>query len=248
MAEVASFGNIVNSLLAVRQNYHEQLKSIPQYEAYLLVESSTEKAAGALHGSAGSAASIAAEVVDSLQFARGRFEQHLSSVPEYRTLLAIDKLIREISIELGVAKPVSESAAKLPEAAFEPAPAPQHDSVVPVAAEPEALVATAEPAADVAEISASPPADAHVQPSRVMNIDLDEAPADDDIALAEMPSRESSIEGGEDEDLLEIAYRDVEQAVAGSAHAGHIDDTAEPAPAIPPQPKMFDEDTDEAAA
>src|SRR5689334_7454175 len=43
MAEVASFGNIVNSLLALRQDYHEQLKSIPQYEAYLLVESSTEK-------------------------------------------------------------------------------------------------------------------------------------------------------------------------------------------------------------
>src|SRR5262245_52477185 len=115
MADVASFGNIVNSLLGLRQDYHEQLKTIPQYEAYLLVESSTERAAGALHTSAGSPASIAAEVIDSLQFARNRFEQHLSSVPEYRTLLAIDKLIKEISIDLGVTKPASESAAKLPD-------------------------------------------------------------------------------------------------------------------------------------
>src|SRR6201999_4150841 len=83
MSEVASFGNIVNSLLSLRENYHEQLKAVPQYEAYLHVQSATEKAAGALHGSADSPASIAAEVIDSLQFARSRFEQHLNSIPEY---------------------------------------------------------------------------------------------------------------------------------------------------------------------
>jgi len=240
MAEVASFGNIVNSLLALRQDYHEQLKAIPQYEAYLLVESSTEKAAGALHGSAGSPASIAAEVIDSLQFARSRFEQHLSSVAEYRTLLAIDKLIKEISLDLGVTKPVSESAAKLPEAAFEAAPAALSESAPPVATEPEADAAAHE------DIDAAPPTDTPLQPSRVMNVDLDEAPpVDDDIVPVHAPRHESSIEGGEDEDLLEIAYRDVTKAAADSEHD---DSTAEPSPAIPPQPKMFDEDTDEAAA
>jgi len=211
MAEVASFGNIVNSLLALRQDYHEQLKAIPQYEAYLLVESSTEKAAGALHGSAGSPASIAAEVIDSLQFARSRFEQHLSSVAEYRTLLAIDRLIKEISLDLGVTKPTSETAAKLPEAAFETAAAPLSESPAPVAAEPEA-----EPAAHDVDAAASTPADAPLQPSRVMmHVDLDEAPpVDDDIVPVHAARRESSIEGGEDEDLLEIAYRDVTKAAA----------------------------------
>ena len=247
MAEVASFGNIVNSLLTLRQDYHEQLKAIPQYEVYLLVESSTEKAAGALHTSAGSPASIAAEVIDSLQFARSRFEHHLSSVPEYRALLAIDRLIKEISVDLGVTKPVSESAAKLPEAVFEAAPSPMSESAAPVAAEPEPIVAATEDAAVVVETTASPPSDAPLQPSRVMNVDLDETPpVDDDIVPVHPPHHESSIEGGEDEDLLEIAYRDVTKAAADSAE--HADDVTVPSPAIPPQPKMFDEDTDEAAA
>jgi hypothetical protein len=241
MAEVASFGNIVNSLLTLRQDYHEQLKSIPQYEAYLLVESSTEKAAGALHASAGSPASIAAEVIDSLQFARNRYAQHLSSVPEYRALLAIDRLIEEISIDLGVSKPVLDSAAKLPEPVFEAAPSALSESIEADAADPEA-------AAHEDVEATAPPANAPLQPSRVMNVDLDETPpVDDDIVPVRAPRHESSIEGGEDEDLLEIVYRDVTKAAAETVDAEH-DDMTEPAPAIPPQPKMLDEETDEAAA
>jgi hypothetical protein len=254
MAEVASFGNIVNSLLTLRQNYHEQLKSVPQYEAYLLVQSSTDKAAGALHGSAGSAASIAAEVIDSLQFARSRFEQHLSSVPEYRTLLAIDRLIKEVSIDLGVTKPVSESAAKLPEAAFDVAPAPLSESAAPVAAKPEAAVRAAEDAAaaEAAHVEVEVPAQAAADspihaPSTVTPTDLDSEPLGDDIVPVEASHPEARL-AAEDEDLLEIAYRDVAKAAAELAHAEHADGIAEPVPAIPPQPKMFDEDSDEAAA
>jgi hypothetical protein len=243
MAEVASFGNIVNSLLTLRQNYQEQLKSIPQYEAYLLVQSSTEKAAGALHGSAGSATSIAAEVIDSLQFARNRFEQHLSSVPEYRALLAIDKLINEISLDLGITKPVSESAAKLPEAAFEAAPATLSESGAPIEAELDAAVLAAETAPEEFEAPVQTAAESSVHAS-VMPIDLDSEPlGDDDIVPVEMSHPETQLT--EDENLLEIAYRDVAKAAAESAHA---DSTPEQAPAIPPQPKMFDGDTDEAAA
>ena len=238
MAEVASFGDIVNSLVTLRQNYHEQLKSIAQYEAYLLVESSTAKAAGALHASAGSPASIAAEVIDSLQFARSRFEQHLSNVPEYRTLVAIDRLIKEVSSDLGVTKPAPVDAS----VAAVAAPPLEHANAAP---EPDPIAAVAEASAVVAEITA-PPVDAPVQPSRVMAIDLDEAPAhDDDVVQAH---GESSIEGGEDEDLLEIVYRDVAKATADSLVAEDADSAAEPSPAIPPQPKMFDEDTGEAAA
>jgi hypothetical protein len=247
MAEVASFGNIVNSLLALRQDYHEQLKSIPQYEAYLLVESSTEKAAGALHASAGSPASIAAEVIDSLQFARNRFEQHLSCVPEYRALLAIDRLIEEVSVDLGITKPEPASAAKLLEPELDAAPSFLSESVAPVAAEPEAAVAAQE------DVGPAAPANAPLQPSRAMDSDLDEAPpVDDDIVPVHTSHHESSIDGGEDEDLLEIVYRDVikaaEDPVEDSADAGHAEDMTKPSPVLPPQPKMFDEDTGEAAA
>jgi hypothetical protein len=242
MADVASFGNIVNSLLAVRQNYHEQLKAIPQYEAYLLVESSTERAAGALHGSAGSPASIAAEVIDSLQFARSRFEQHLSSVPEYRALLAIDKLIKEISIDLGITKPVSESAAKLPPAAIETAPAVLSESMEPLAAEPGSAAHEEIDAAAPTAVDRSLHA-----PSMVTPIDLDAEPIDDDIVPMHAPHSEAKLPA-DDEDLLEIVHRDVTKAVMDPVDAEHAEHMTEPSPAIPPQPKMFDEDTDEAAA
>lgn len=244
MAEVASFGNIVNSLLTLRQSYQEQLKSIPQYEAYLLVQSSTEKAAGALHGSAGSPASIAAEVIDSLEFARNRFEQHLSSVPEYRALLAIDKLIKEISLDLGITKPVSESAAKLPGAAFEAGPAALSDRAAPIAAQSDAAMTAVETAREdefEAPEQAAPETSLHAS-AMATPIDLDSEPIGDD-ASAEIAQREAQL--AEDEDLLEIVYRDLAKAAAESAHA---DGAAELARAIPPQPRMFDGDTDEAAA
>lgn len=97
-----SFATIVDTLAGARRDYHEKLKSIPQYEAFLLIESSTEKAAGALHGTEASSSSIATDVIDSLQYARTRFEQHMASIPEYRVLMAIDKVIKEISQHLGL--------------------------------------------------------------------------------------------------------------------------------------------------
>lgn len=103
MSAVASFGNVVNSLRSVRDDYHEQLKSVPQYEAFLLVESSTEKVAGTLNAIvAASTSSMASEVVEALELAKAKFRQHLASVPEYRALLAIDKLIAEVSVDLGL--------------------------------------------------------------------------------------------------------------------------------------------------
>jgi hypothetical protein len=246
MSEVASFGNVVNSLLSLRQDYHEQLKTVPQYEAYLLVQSSTEKAAGALNASAAAPASIAAEVIDSLQFARSRFEQHLSNVPEYRTLLAIDKLIKEISIDLGITKPEQAPVADAPEAevAAEPvsaaptAPALDDEVVAAAPAEPE----EAEVAAESSQVE--PP----VQPSRAMSIDIDdEHAADDDIVPVQGARRETAI-ASEDEDLLEVAYRDVAKATEEPANAADTGTAAESHPATPPQPKLFEEDTDEAAA
>ncbi|XUM21136.1 hypothetical protein ACRAVF_27700 [Bradyrhizobium oligotrophicum S58] len=118
------FATIVDTLAGVRRDYHEKLKSIPQYEAFLLIESSTEKAAGALHGTEASGSSIATDVIDSLQYARNRFEQHMASIPEYRVLVAIDRVIKEISQHLGLA-PQDDASAKesLAEAAEQPAEA-----------------------------------------------------------------------------------------------------------------------------
>jgi hypothetical protein len=243
MAEVASFGNIVSSLVALRQNYHEQLKSVPQYDAFLLVQSSTEKAAGALNASADGPASIAAEVIDSLQFARSRFEQHLNSVPEYRTLLAIDKLIQEVSIDLGVAEPAFASAPELPEAATSEAATPEplvaaaeaeeeepqaqaaeeheHDDAAAVAAEADPVVAAVQ--AVESEAIARAPVESPLTPSR-LTIDLDDALADD-IVSVHVPRRDSAIEDGEDDDLLEIVHRDAKSA-APSASAKDAEEAA----------------------
>jgi hypothetical protein len=103
MSEITSFGNLVNALNAVRHDYHEELKSIAQYEAFLLVESSTQKVAETLNGLDNSPKpSMAAEVISTLELAKTKFKEHLTSVPEYRALLAIDKLISDVSIDLGV--------------------------------------------------------------------------------------------------------------------------------------------------
>lgn len=103
MSAVESFGNLVNSLRSVRDDYHEHLRTVPQYGAYLLVESSTATVAGALHPIVNSSTpSMAAEVIDALELARTKFQQHLTSVPEYRALLAIDKLITEVATDLSV--------------------------------------------------------------------------------------------------------------------------------------------------
>jgi hypothetical protein len=99
MSEVVSFGNIVNSLRAVRNDYNEHLKAVPQYEAFLLVESSTQSVADKLQGVA---PVMAAEVVEALETAKAKFRQHLTSVPEYRALLAIDQLINHVAADLGV--------------------------------------------------------------------------------------------------------------------------------------------------
>ncbi|WP_257164818.1 hypothetical protein [Bradyrhizobium sp. SRS-191] len=177
-----SFAAIVDTLASVRQDYHEKLKSIPQYEAFLLIESSTEKAAGALHGTPASSSSIATDVIDSLQYARTRFEQHMASIPEYRVLVAIDKVIKEISQHLGLA--ASDDAAPAPStpaASDQPAPeatvasdeANETASVTEAVAEPEVAqesgdgeaveVADEPAAAEAADAAADAEANAEVE-------------------------------------------------------------------------------------
>jgi hypothetical protein len=112
MSEVVSFGNIVNSLRSVRNEYNEHLKAVPQYSAYLLVESSTQQVADTLQGLA-DAQSMAAEVVEALEAAKAKCRQHLASVAEFRALLAIDKLISDVSADLACRPSLNRSQSRL---------------------------------------------------------------------------------------------------------------------------------------
>jgi hypothetical protein len=154
MSDIVSFGNIVNSLMSVRNDYNEHLKSIPQYDAFLLVESSTQKVADTLQGIANSSSpSMAGEVIATLELARSKFRQHLTSVPEYRALLAIDKLISDVSADLGV------GSASQPAPAVEAAPA-ETDASTTSRSDPAEQSATQEaaPQAEVAQATPSEPA------------------------------------------------------------------------------------------
>jgi hypothetical protein len=154
MSEIASFGNLVNALSVVRHDYHEQLKSIAQYEAFLLIESSTQKVAETLNGLANSPKpSMAAEVISTLELAKTKFREHLTSVPEYRALLAVDKLISDVSIDLGV-HPAPQTV--LP---AEEAEAPSHE-IASTQPEAEQVVSASEPVVartEAAEIAPTEP-------------------------------------------------------------------------------------------
>ena len=125
--------------------------------------------------------------------------------------------------------------------------APEPVSVAPAVPElDDAVAAAPEEAEATAE---SPPVEAPVQPSRVTTIDIEDAlPDDDDIVPVHTARHETAIEGAEDEDLLEIAYRDVAKATVEAPGVEDSEGAAESHPATPPKPKLFDEDSGEAAA
>src|SRR4051812_17106373 len=210
-----TFATIVDTLAGVRRDYHEKLKSIPQYEAFLLIESSTEKAAEVLHGTAASSSSIATDVIDSLQYARARFEQHMASIPEYRVLMAVDKVIKEISQHLGfsaaddaAAEQSVDAAAdhQAPDTAAALACAETENADQAALSEPEAEQENFEQEnveAEVAEQPAAEPVEAQAPTLRVVETpvrspsivpaDHDaDAAHDDDIVVVNAPSWEKS--------------------------------------------------------
>jgi hypothetical protein len=138
MSETISFGNLVNALNSVRDDYSEHLKAIPQYEAFLSVENSAQKVLETLQGLVNPPAlSTAAEVISSLELAKIKFKEHLKSVPEYRALLAIEKLISDVSIDLGVQPAPAQTA--LPKIEMETPP----QEIAPARSEPDPAVIAA---------------------------------------------------------------------------------------------------------
>lgn len=182
MSDIVSSDNLVNALNSVRDDYHEHLKSIPQYEAFLLIESSTHRVFETLNGLADSPApAMAGEVISSLEVAKAKFKQHLTSVPEYRALLAIEKLIRDVSIDLGVAEPTPASMPATAEHEVPPEPAStqaEPDLAEPDFAEPdlgepdlaESTSGRAVPQPEAAEIaSTEPAAETQAEPDLVVS-------------------------------------------------------------------------------
>lgn len=224
MSDVASFGNIVNSLRAVRNDYNEHLKTVAQYEAFLLVESSTQKVTDTLQGIIASAApSMASEVVATLELAKSKFREHLTSVPEYRALLAIDKLIADVADDLGV----------------QPAPVAAADQAEPaqVELEPVAVQAVATTEAEVA----APETQETAQVAAPAREPVDEAA----IAIASITEAVSAQPDTAEEAhaVAETAAEVVEEAPAHEAVAEHQEATVQP-----PAPKFVAADTIETVA
>lgn len=181
MSEVASFGNIVSSLRAVRNDYNEHLKAVPQYEAFLLVQGSTQRVADTLRDVA---PQMAADVVEALEAAKAKFQQHLTSVAEYRALLAIDKLINDVADDLSFKEPtvVLPETKQQMDAVAEPQ-AVQTDPVETAAS----VVAAAEPVEVVqAETAPQPEIAEQTAPSV-----LTAAPTEAEMTSAEMTSAEA---------------------------------------------------------
>lgn len=120
MSESNPITGVVSSLKTVRDQYQQQLQNIPQYATFLRVQQLTEISPAALGIAAGTEGfSTAHDAVAALAFARDKFKEHLASVPEYRALVAIDKLIADLEVTQQVEAPAPvENAA---EAVAEPA-------------------------------------------------------------------------------------------------------------------------------
>jgi hypothetical protein len=82
---------------------------------------------------------MAAEVVEALEAAKVKFRQHLTSVPEYRALLAIDKLINDVAADLGVHAVAPAPVETTTDTAVSPAEVGQPVEDQQVAAQAEAI-------------------------------------------------------------------------------------------------------------
>lgn len=124
MIASSTTADVVASLKSLRDDYQSKLKESPQYAAFVALEHAWTSAADALGvdlsttvsfpshqvdaplpktfgenegASSSSDTSSARDVVAALTTAHSKYRQHLDSVPQYRALLAINKLIDELS-------------------------------------------------------------------------------------------------------------------------------------------------------
>jgi hypothetical protein len=120
-SELPEPSGIIQSLERVRERVQEQLIRVPEFRAFLAVETSISEV------------SHVPDLVDCLQSAKQKIMDRLMTIREYQAMLAVEKSITEISEVLGVLAE-GESANATPETSA----APQTDAneSTPIAADP----------------------------------------------------------------------------------------------------------------
>ena len=126
MSESTAITGVVTSLKTLRDDYQLQLENVPQYAAFKQIEQAASRVADALGIAVGSdGISPAHDVLSALALAQVKFRDHLGTVPEYRALLAIDKLIADL--DTLVQPPVATDGASVTETAPAPIEETAHD-------------------------------------------------------------------------------------------------------------------------
>lgn len=120
-AELLQSPSVIESLERVRKRVQEQLIKVPEFRAFLAVETSISEV------------SHVPDLVDGLQSAKQKILDRLMSVREYQAMLAVEKSITEISEVLGVLAE-GESASATPETPA--APQTGVNGSTPIAADP----------------------------------------------------------------------------------------------------------------
>jgi hypothetical protein len=89
-AELLQSPGVIESLERVRGRVQEQLIKVPEFRAFLAVETSISEV------------SHVPDLVDGLQSAKQKIMDRLMTIREYQAMLAVEKSITEISEVLGV--------------------------------------------------------------------------------------------------------------------------------------------------
>ena len=88
--ELLQSPGVIQTLERVRERVREQLIKVPEFRAFLAVETSISEV------------SHVPDLVDGLQSAKQKILDRLMTIREYRAMLAVEKSITEISDVLGV--------------------------------------------------------------------------------------------------------------------------------------------------
>jgi hypothetical protein len=89
-SEILQSPGVIQSLVHVRERVKEQLIKVPEYRAFLAIETSIAEV------------SNIPDLVVCLEAAKQKIMDRLMTVREYQAMLAVDKSIKEISEVLGV--------------------------------------------------------------------------------------------------------------------------------------------------
>ena len=119
-AELLQSPGVIQSLERVRERVQEQLIKVPEFRAFLAVETSISEV------------SHVPDLVDGLQSAKQKIMDRLMTIREYQAMLAVEKSITEISEVLGVLAE-GESGNATPET---PAAPQRRKRSTPIAADP----------------------------------------------------------------------------------------------------------------